>query len=450
MSKNVVFINPPLKNKRKLMRNFDCATESKGNYFLQPYDFLLLSAKVPKEWNFSFIDCIAEDINSESLISRLQSNVPDIVVMALADSSWDDDFQTLQSLNELINSDNIYLFGDAFFDAHTSKKVAPFCNGLIASPYTFSFKKLNTVSTYNNTPSKTLEKFSIGIPRHEHFLNSAYRWPFSKSFKYTTVFISWGCPYSCEYCIMSQFPNFVRSEDEIYDEINYIVKELKINEIYIGDRSFGLPKDLIFNLLNKIISNNLKFNWSCYFHPNQYDEELLNLMKKSGCHTIIIGIESKDLSFLKNFKRHCKEGHLEKLLSQCRNLNIKVCADFIFGLPGQSKQEILDTINYSRSIPIDYASFNIAAPLAGTNIRELAKQKLNTKNIHHYDSLGKSNVVSVCDISANELIQLRNLAVKKFYFRWNYLLKRVLSIRTTQQFIIQFQEMLGIFKKAKD
>lgn len=97
---------------------------------------------------------------------------------------------------------------------------------------------------------------------------------------------------------MSKFPNYYRSYDEIIEEMKEVAS-LGIREIYMGDRSFGLPLMNVMKLLQGMIDQRFNFSWSTYFHPNQYTPELLQKMKESGCHTIIVGIENSDQSTLK-------------------------------------------------------------------------------------------------------------------------------------------------------
>lgn len=463
MATRIVFLNPPVKNNRKLVRNFDCASESKGNYLYQAYDFLQLSAKIPREWELSVLDSVASQYSIEDIYTNLDDLIPNIIVMSMADSNWRDDFNFLQELKKKYQKSQFFVFGDSFIDNSSAAVVTPYVSGILQNPIDVEFDKLisNDVNEYVSGPGirdpkeyskpdlKKPRQVHLGLPRHELFLHKAYRWPFAENFKYTTVFTAWGCPYSCSYCIMAKFPNFYRPAQEVIEELKYI-KNLGIKEVYFGDRSFGLPRNNILEILKAMIDLKLNLRWSSYFHPNQYDEELLEVMKKSGCHTLIIGIESQDLKSLKQFNRNVKVNRYEGLLSHAKKLKIKICGDFMIGLPGEDYQDVMKTIDYSREIPIDYASFNIVAPLAGSSIKDLAiKENRMSENDKQFDSLGGDQVLASDKLTSTELIKLRNYAVKRFYMRPSYLFKRVLGLNSIKQFIIQFQEMIQLFKKSK-
>ena len=456
----VSFINPPIHPYRKIMRNFDCATESKGHYLYQPYDFLLLSARLPPEWNLMFSDAIASKIGKEQILRDVCDFNPDIIVCAVAATNWQQDLAFVKTLREKFSKSYLFVFGDILIENNPAHTISSFVDGILTSPVIFDFRQLplnkcefnpqegfRTQGSYEQRDLKAPKQIELKNIRHQTFQNKSYRWPFARFYQYTTIFTAWGCPYSCSYCIMSKFPNYWRDYQEIIAEM-VEVKKLGIREIYIGDRSFGLPFANVIKLLDKMIEKKFNFSWSTYFHPNQYRPELLEKMKESGCHTIIIGIESKDQAQLKNYGRHVRQDQLACLLRHAQKLGIEICGDFIIGLPHDNRQSVKETISFSQRIGIDYASFNVAAPLAGSDIRKMAISMGKMKDDDEFDSLGKNAVVSVSELSESEIIELRNFAVMGFYTRPSYLVKRMFKIRGYQHFVIQLQEAIEVFLKA--
>lgn len=457
------FINPPSQEGRKLIRNFDCATESKGNYLYQPYDALILSSHFERA-NFTLIDAIADNISKQEVIDKIEKEQRSILIISIADTNWFEDFDFVKLVKKLYPNNPIFVFGDAFIDPNAVAQIKPFINGILANPLEVSLSQFQITDiehwedgpgfinkeTYSKTNLKKPVEVKIRTPHHSSFLLKNYRWPFSTRFKYTTVFTAWGCPYSCSYCVVAKFPNLYRNYRDIVEELDHI-KELKIKEIYIGDRSFGLPRENTISLLTEMIDRKYNFTWSTYFHPNQYDPELLELMKRSGCHTLIIGIESHNFKSLKKYGRHMKEDRFYSLLAHAKKLGIDICGDFMIGLPNETKEDILKTIAMSKSIGIDYASFNIAAPLAGSSLRADAKKdgRIKDGQEKHFDSFGYHKVLSNGVLSGDEIYKLRNLAVRSFYFNPKYLIRSFFRIKSFEHLLIQMQEMLQILIKTK-
>jgi len=458
-----IFINPPSEKGRKLIRNFDCATESKGDYLYQPYDFLLLSSHFEDE-EFELIDAIAENLNFQQTMSFIDQRQVNYFIVAMADTNWSEDFNFLRHLRERYPQKAIFVFGDAFIDKNTIELIKKYANGVFSNPLEISIETLDSArfddwiseagfvseNTYSRSDLKKPKQVSINYPKHHRFLLKNYKWPFSRHFKYTTVFTAWGCPYSCSYCVVAKFPNIYRPYEEILSELDNI-KSSGLKEIYMGDRSFGLPRSNTIKLLKGMINRKYNFSWSTYFHPNQYDPELLELMKQSGCHTLIIGIESHNFKSLKKYGRHMKEDRFYALLKHAKKIGIDICGDFIIGLPNETREDIHKTIKLSKELNIDYASFNIAAPLAGSSLREEAKKdgRIAPGEENHFDSFGYHKVLSNGVLTGEEILNLRNQAVKDFYFNPRYLFKSLFRIHSLEHLTIQIQEMLQILLKTK-
>ena len=156
-----------------------------------------------------------------------------------------------------------------------------------------------------------------------------------------------------------------------------------------------------------------------------FDNEILTLMKDAGFHTIVIGIDSKDLKNLALYNRKVNENVLNELLNFADKIGISVCADFIIGLPHESKEDIYNTINYAKEIKIDFASFNIAAPLPGSTFRENAIRSEKIKSENLSDTLKTS--VSISKLSLEELNSLEREQIS-LYKMENFLQKNKIKI----------------------
>lgn len=461
----VSFFNPAIYPYKKIMRDFDCAGESKGNYLYQPYDFLLLSGFVPQNWSFNFTDAVAKKLGPEESLEILRNQNPDVIVCSTAGINWNQDFATVKKIREAHPTAFLFVFGDLFVDEEPRKEIFPFVDGIFASPLLFDFANLTQFKNRDEFNSAQFEAFypdnyivpknlkaprQINVPlgRHQDFEHKSYRWPFVKRNKYTTIFASWGCPYSCSYCILNKFPNYWRDYKEVLQEM-IEVKKQGFREIYIGDKSFGLPLPNIISLLDEMIALKLNLSWSTYFHPNQYTKTLLNKMKLAGCHTIVIGIEAKDLKLLKQYGRHISSSQLHELIEYANKIGMDVCGDFILGLPHDTKQSITEMIDYACEIKIDYASFNVATPLPGSSIREQAiKTNKITAQEQQFDSSGNNKILTLTNLPSSEILQLRDRAIKKFYLRPSYLIRRLSKVRNLEHLKIQIDEGLHVLRAS--
>jgi len=114
-----------------------------------------------------------------------------------------------------------------------------------------------------------------------------------------------------------------------------------------------------------------------------------------------------------------------------------------------NEQDIINTLNYSLKLPIDFASFNIAAPLPGSDIRERARNDGTLVfGQEGFDTLGREGIMGNKNVSFEKIAELRRKAVKQFYFRPSYLLRRLRKTSSLEHLGIQFFEMLSLIKKS--
>ena len=455
----VAFINPPTPNNRKFTRNIGCAAESKGNYLLKPNDFCLLSAVLQKSCDLHWFDCVSNELSGIELIEKLKDQGEfDILILCMIDVLFDFDFDFMMKLYQEFKCTKIFVMGDAFIEEEAFEKVNDYIEGVIVEPML-----LNAEEFVNYDKEKPLisglrgkkhyeivdkrpREVSIGTPAHKIFIDDYYQWPFSNYKTYSCVTTAWGCPFSCSYCTASSFPLHYRNSKEVITELDYL-KELGVKEIYFTDLSFGFPRKNILMLLDSMIVKSYGFSWSCYFHPSAFDKKLLFKMKEAGCHTIIIGIESKDAKILSQYGRMIKPELIHKLLSYAKHIGIKVCGDFLIGLDGQDRAEIEASILYSKRLGLHYASFNIAAPLPGTSLRKKAKRLGLLKGVGSKgcDSLATDNVISLGEFSESDLLKLRKKAVFSFYLRPSVLISTLCELNSPRHFfnlVINFFQMI--------
>ena len=110
----------------------------------------------------------------------------------------------------------------------------------------------------------------------------------------STMMGSRGCPYKCGFCFKtpSDKKYRTRSVENIVDEIEFLIRNYKIEEVMFYDDI--MPKAYARDLSNEIIKRNVKIYWQTPQRVNLVTPELLGLMKKAGCHILRFGVEQGD------------------------------------------------------------------------------------------------------------------------------------------------------------
>ena len=456
---NIAFVIPPSPRKRKIIRLIDCSHEAKADYLWQPSDFMIISSLLGPVDNAVLVDGTADEMGEGAFFELLQRLQPDLVFFALSGVCWESDYQFFLKTRLLFNSKSLYVIGDIFQEREYLECILRVCDGVVFNPFQLHLSKMAELRETRDAilpgvrikpdadwkgPEKTI--VTSNFPRHELFLKEGYLFPFARHLKFATVTTLWGCPFSCSYCPDSSFQPVVRCWNAVVKELEHL-EVLGVRELFFADKAFGYPADNIIPLL-EVMATKFRFSWTCYFHPQLYSAKLLELMKTAGCHTLIVGIESADQEGLGRYNRKVDKGRIEELTGHAVRVGMNVCGDFIIGLEHETEEDICKTLHYALQLPLDYASFNIAAPFPGTDVRKKAiSSGKMTFGREGYDTLTHAGELGISSVSYEKIRRLRNKAIIRFYLRPSYLLRRMKKTVSFEHFLIQCRQMLAMCKK---
>ncbi len=199
-----------------------------------------------------------------------------------------------------------------------------------------------------------------------------------------------GCPYSCSY--YCTYPlnqgSRVRYRDpvSVVDEIVHWNTKFKIRNFQFRDPVFTINRKHAKEICKEIISRELKINYLVELHLKDVDYELADLLSKSGCKWVYVGVESADIDSMDNSKRFTIETNKQKKQINLLEKNgVKVKAMYIFGYPNDSISSLKATINLSKNIGASGAQFNVFTPYPGTLAYGDYKEKLTTFKYEKYD-----------------------------------------------------------------
>lgn len=207
----------------------------------------------------------------------------------------------------------------------------------------------------------------LPIPKHELLPLENYRMPMIKG-PFTFIVTSRGCPAGCTYCIKHvsyQYSTRLRSPELIMEEL-WQLKRLGINNIHMYADLFTVNREQVVELCQRMITENIEIRWMCNSRVDFVDEEMLQLMGQAGCWLISWGIESGNEKILKHAHKGADPTKAERALRWAKKAGIKNWGYFIIGLPGETEETILQTIEFSKKLPLDIALFHVAAPYPGT------------------------------------------------------------------------------------
>ncbi len=458
MSKRrILLLNPPAK--RLTIRDYYCSFTSKANYYWPPVDLLVLSGILSEHYEIKVIDAVVDKIATEECLERIIEWKPDSIIFLTGTASWKDDFDFISNIKKrqmitsiasggfLLHRGHEFMTRFEFLDAvlldFTTEDILKFLENQANRVDNLIYRKDGNIISGERTISR--KDFQIPIPRHELFPISKYRLPTAQRKPISTVLTTFGCPFKCRFCIGSTVGYKRRATENVIEELEHI-SSLGIKEVLFADFTFTADKKHVMEICNQMVGKQIDITWSCNAHSRNLDEEMLLMMKRAGCHTVQIGVESGSEEILKKYLKSTTRETVIRAFNLCKKLKIKALGYFIIGLPGEDKNSVLQTIKFAKELAPDFASFAIATPDIGTPLWEEAIEKgWFDPLIEEFDSTGYP-VMETERLSKSEIWRLKNRANLEFYFRPLYLAMLLKSLRRPGDFGDLLKEGLGLLR----
>lgn len=192
-----------------------------------------------------------------------------------------------------------------------------------------------------------------------------------------TMVASRGCPYSCSFCqvqtVLGRKARF-RSVNKVIEEIEFLINNYGAKGIMFHDGTFTVNRKWVDDFCRTLIKEKIEISWMCLTRVDTIDEDLLRLMKKSGCYGMSFGIESFNQKSLDLMKKNVTVQQNIDALNIALKLNFYVTATYIICFPGESKKDTLHTIETAKKIGAHIAHFFYPLPYPETDLWHVCKE----------------------------------------------------------------------------
>jgi anaerobic magnesium-protoporphyrin IX monomethyl ester cyclase len=235
-----------------------------------------------------------------------------------------------------------------------------------------------------------------------------------------TIITSRGCPYNCIFCSTKVVWKKIwrpRSLVKVFDEIELLVSNYGIKEIIINDDQFFTERNRINEFCEYFIKKKLDLTFSVDAGVSVWlvDKELLKVMRKAGFYSIRFPIETGNDVTLKFIRKPVNLYKTKEMIKEANKLGFWTSANFIVGFPYETREEIEETIRYAFSTKLDYASFLIAKPNAGSDLYEIFKKEgLLNRNVVRASHFYRSDY-DTATMKAEELNDILEKVAKRWF-----------------------------------
>jgi anaerobic magnesium-protoporphyrin IX monomethyl ester cyclase len=220
------------------------------------------------------------------------------------------------------------------------------------------------------------ELASFPPPDRSDFDHAAYQeaWLRATGSKVTSIIVSVGCPFGCDFCSKPIFGTVVRRRDldAVFAEIEQL-RDRGYDGLWIADDTFTLSLPHLREFCRRMIDRRRAgrgMHWSCLSRVDEIDAETVRLMAEAGCRRVYLGLESGSQATLDLMNKHATVEAGVRAVHLYREAGIEVAGFFIVGYPGESASAIEETLRLALTLPLDEISFNVPYPLPGSSLFE--------------------------------------------------------------------------------
>lgn len=256
-----------------------------------------------------------------------------------------------------------------------------------------------------------------------------------------------GCNRRCIYCFQIDKE---RKSGIRYRSVENVLKEIELcirqgyREIKFIDDTLAADYDRAILIAQEIKRRKLDFTWFASACVNQVDRPLLQAFRDAGCWAILFGAESGVQKNLNTIRKGTTLEQIRKAVNDAKDVGLKVSTPFMFGIPGETFEEGLQTIEFALDLNPDMANFHAITPFPGTYLYDnLEKYGTISNELSDFTYQGAAFIPYT--MTREEILKLRQIAFRRFYSRPSFILKKVLELRNLNDFMVAVKSVKSLF-----
>lgn len=200
-------------------------------------------------------------------------------------------------------------------------------------------------------------------------------WKKHHGFSSITISSMRGCPYSCKWCSKSVFGQSFRRRTAtmVVKEIEKLQKQYKPDQFWIVDDVFNINKNWLIEFTNCIKERNIEIKYECICRADCMDDEVIKLLKESGCFRVWIGAESGSQKVLDLMDRKVKIGVAVDVIKKLKRSSIETGIFLMLGYPGEEEKDIMETLKFLKKTSPDLFTITLSYPIPGTEFHKVVQ-----------------------------------------------------------------------------
>ncbi len=261
------------------------------------------------------------------------------------------------------------------------------------------------------------------------------------------IITSRGCNRRCIFCFQIDKSRKsgirFRSVENVMSEIELCLSQ-GYREIKFIDDTLAADYERAMTIAREIKRRGLDFTWFASACVNQVDKPLLKAFKEAGCWAILFGAESGVQKNLNTIRKGITLEQTKRAVRWAKDVGLTVYTPFIFGIPGETFEDGLKTIEFAIELNPDIANFHALTPFPGTELYDnIDRYGRMSEELTDFTYQGAAFIPYT--MKREEVAMLRQIAFRRFYSRPSYIFRRALKLRNVNDFKASVKGLKSLF-----
>ncbi|MBO3699320.1 B12-binding domain-containing radical SAM protein [Roseivirga sp. E12] len=186
-----------------------------------------------------------------------------------------------------------------------------------------------------------------------------------------------GCPYTCKWCSTAVYGQSYRrrSPAKVVEELKEIKERYNPDTIWFVDDVFTVSHKWLREFVGALETEGVKIPFECISRADRMNEEVIGLLKKAGCIRVWIGAESGSQKIIDAMDRRVSVDQVRNMIIETRKQGIEAGTFIMLGYPGETEEDIEETINHLKISNPDHFTITVAYPIKGTSLYDEIETK---------------------------------------------------------------------------
>jgi anaerobic magnesium-protoporphyrin IX monomethyl ester cyclase len=189
-----------------------------------------------------------------------------------------------------------------------------------------------------------------------------------------------GCPYTCKWCSRAVYGLSYRrrSPERVVEELLSIKRDYNPDSLWFVDDVFTISHKWLSAFRDELKKHDLIIPYECITRADRMNEEVVKILKETGCFRVWIGSESGSQKVIDLMDRRVDVQQVRQMIKLSKKEGIEAGTFIMLGYPGETEEDIEETIHHLKEANPDHFTITVAYPIKGTELYQEVEARQTT------------------------------------------------------------------------